>query len=160
MGLPSTLDPSNDFGLPYSNYAPVADPTTDLSASSFENLAIAAAALTHTAPRAWAVVSGAATTAGVMLVDHAAMWGDTNAVKPTVARVSTGAYTLTWASAYPDLNPTPARQVTAAVSLRTATLQMHEQGRGIVTVSGNVATVSTFANTTTAANKRFTVWVY
>jgi len=162
MGLPTTLDPTADFGLPYTDYAPQANPETDLLAEKYENLCIAVAAMTHTAPRAWVVVSGAAAagTGSSMVVDHAAMWGDTSSVRPAVVRSATGAYTITWASSYADLNPTTARQVTAAVSLRTAKLQAHEAGKGFVTVSGNVATVTTYTTAGTASNLKHTVWVY
>lgn len=162
MGLPTVLDPAADFGLPYDDYSTAKNSRTDLTAGKFESLCIAVAALTHSAPRAWVVVSGAATagTTGVMLVDHDAMWGSTNAVKPTVVRNSTGSVTVTWASSYADLNPTPDRQVTAAVSLRSAQVTPTTAALFSVTVSGNAATVVTRATSGVVANRKFHLAVY
>lgn len=163
MNLPATIDPETDLGLPFENATEVADPNTDVSATFYETLCITVAAMSHTAPRAWAIVSAAASgsTTGVLLRDHDAMWGDTNAVKPTVTRTATGAYTVAWAASYQDLNPTPARVVTTATNLRTCSLQRHDAGRGWASLSGNTVSVTLQGVGGTAANGTlFTVFVY
>lgn len=156
MGLPSNLDATADFGLPYNNYSDVADPETDVDKTYFENLCIGAAGMSMTAPRAWVVVSAAS---GIV-ISHSAVWGDSDAVKPTVTVVSTGEYTITWATSYTDLNPTVDRVVTSTVNLRA--IQLSLNGLGIVrgTVAANVATVQTCTHDGTTAHVNFTAMVY
>jgi hypothetical protein len=166
MSLPSKLDPTQDFGLPMSDYAPVANPETDVSYYQLENMAIGVAGMSHTAPRAWVVVSGAAASAGLMLRDHDAVWGDTDAVKPTIARSATGAYTITWSTSYVDMNPTVSRQATVAVDLRACHAIANRATSAIVTAyitatgGANVCFVRTFTHAGTAANMRFSVFAY
>ena len=116
MAFPDSSSPE-DFGLPKSDYKPVADPTTDLTAAEYERLACAAAALTLTGPRAHVFVNPALG-ATAAIVEHTAVWGEAAGVKPTYSRISTGAYTITWATAYPDINPTVTRRSTSATNLR------------------------------------------
>lgn len=165
MGLPSTIDPEADLGLPFTNFSDVADPQTDLDATLYETACVAVAGLTHTAARAVVVVSGAAgagtaATTGVLLRTHFAVWGDTDAVKPTVTRTATGSYTVAWAASYADLNPTSSRAVTAATGLRTCQVAIHAAGRAWGTLSGNTVTVTTQGVGGTAANKIFSVFAY
>jgi hypothetical protein len=166
MGYPTTLDPSEDLGLPYSNYAPVANPEYDPDATYFETAFCAVAGMSHTAARAWVVVSGAAASAGLMVRDHAAAWGDTDAVKPTLARTATGAYTITWATSYVDLNPTVSRQATVATNLRACHSIANRATAAIITAymtatgGANVCYVRTYTHAGTAANMRFSVWAY
>jgi hypothetical protein len=156
MAFPYSSDPA-DFGLPKSNYNPVVDPTTDLDYAEYERCACACAAMTVSAFRAHIAVSAASTTAattGTMVKAHSAVWGDTLAVRPTVARTATGAYTVTWAASYVDNNPTPSRQTSGAVSFTVAQATAQTPPAGYVlccamaTVAANVATVQTAGITT------------
>ena len=159
MGLPTKLDPSQDLGLPFSNYVDVADPATDLDATYYENLCIGVAGLSLAAPRAWVVVSAAAT-AAARVKAHSAVWGDSASVKPTVATTAVGTFVVTWASSYPDLNPTASRAVTSVVALRACTVQMNAAGANWATVAGSTCTVRTTTLAGTAAARDFTLAVY
>jgi len=161
MALPDILDPSTDFGLPKSNYKPIADPTKEVDFAEYERLAIAVAGLSYSCPKAWVKISAAAATAGAMLIDHSAMWGDSSSVKPTIARASTGSFTITWSAAYADLNPTISRQVTASVSLNGGVLTpMARAGDWYVTCAANVATVNIYDISGDVSNINFFLAVY
>lgn len=142
-------DPSTDFGLPKSNFKPVVNPTTDLDASEYEEVAVTLAGYTMAADKAWVAVSAgtAASTSGQMLKAHGAIWGNTSTVAPTVARASTGSYTITWATSYTDINPTPARVSTAAVNLEFASVSPTSPPAAVktylshISVSTNVASI-------------------
>lgn len=98
--------PSLDtFGGTFVNADAVVDPTTECDASFFNRLLAQVVMLSHTAPKAW--VSCTVSGGTVTIVDHDAVWGNTSAVKPTVARTGAGIFTVTWASSYSDLQSTP-----------------------------------------------------
>jgi hypothetical protein len=152
MGLPDIIDPEEDLGLPYTNHSEIADPETDMDAGYMETLCVTVAGLSHTTPRAVVVVSGAAgATTALLLLTHFAVWGDTDAVKPTCTRTATGVYTIAWASSYVDLNPTTARAVTAATNLRTCFPTIHGTGSVYATLTGNTVTVTTKTGAAAAA---------
>lgn len=138
MTLPNITDPV-EYGLPKTDHDFVADPETDLAAKEYEALAIDVASLSYTAPRAIAAVGATGN-----LVNHSAVWGDTDQVKPTVTYVSTGQYTITWASSYSDLNPTPDRRIATPIHFRFALAQLcsgASRGAPGVTWTGNSVTV-------------------
>lgn len=101
---PETPDLST-FGAPYLDADAVVDPETEMAASAMNLLATQVVATGHTAPRAWALctISGGVIT----LADHDAVWGSGAGVAPVAARSSAGVYTVTWASAYDDLQDVP-----------------------------------------------------
>lgn len=93
MPLPNE-DTFLGYGCPYGDYAPVEDPTTDLSAANFNNVASMVASLSHISPRAYVVVVGNATTPTV--AEHNAGWGTGASVIPTLVRNGVGDITITW----------------------------------------------------------------
>jgi hypothetical protein len=93
MTLPDD-DTMGTYGGPYNDAYPVEDPTTDLGAGSFNPLAGSTAAATHTAARAYVVITGNATTPTVL--EHNSNWGNSNPVIPTLVRNGTGDITATW----------------------------------------------------------------
>ena len=162
MGLPNALDPAVDFGLPYEDYSFQVDPQTDVAASIFEQVCVDLSAVSHTVGRAAAYVTAGGTP---VLSAHDAVWGNTDAVKPTVTRNGVGDYTLTWASSYDDLNPTPDRRVTHTVNFRyaQATLVASALGAfGFIHVSwtANTVTVKTADTGGTPADLDFVVVVF
>lgn len=125
--LPDTSDPST-YGLPKANLSEVVDPNTEFDYGEVEAWAIDCAAMTQTACRAWVVVDGDGT-----LLYHAAVWGNTVAVAPTVTRVGAGEYTIAWATSYYDLNPTVDRRVLHVVNIRNAKAQrLAKDGTGAI----------------------------
>lgn len=120
--LPSATAPET-YGLPLEDYLPVENPETDLAAAKYEAIAVDVSGLTHVSPRAWAkvTVSGGAAT----LDSHDAVWGSATAVAPTVTYDGTGIVSVEWPATAYDLNPTPARSVSRAVSIRAATVQVN-----------------------------------
>lgn len=152
--LPDILSDSN-CGLPKSNRTFVVNPTTDVSYDEFESIAVGTMAMSHTAFRAHVYVDADATTPA--LLDHDAVWGGTAGVAPALARSSAGVYTLTWDSAYDDLNPTPARQVSHSTNIRFAHVSIAEATAGFIayTFTANVLTVRTWNSSGTPTDIDF-----
>jgi hypothetical protein len=159
MALPGILDPEDDFGLPKENYSHVRDPRKDLDFNEYERMAVAVSMLSYTAPRCWAIISGAAA-AGAMVRDHRAVWGETSAVVPTCTATATGTYKITFPASVTDLNPTASSVTTSAVQFSTMQVCMHEVGISHATCAANVITVFTKTHAGTAAAKNFTVFGY
>lgn len=113
MGLPNTTTPQT-YGLPKEDFGPIINPLREISSTEFESIACDLASLTHVSPRAWARVESGE------IVEHAAVWGDTESVKPTIQKVSDGVFTLTWAESFSNLNPTPQRAETVSPNFRFA----------------------------------------
>ena len=161
MALPSVLDPEDSFGLPKENYGEVRNPRTDFSATEYESMAVSVSMLSYTTPRAWVIVSGSAT-AGSLVKDHRALWGEASAVVPTCTATATGTYTITWPASVQDLNPTASSVTTTAVQLYTTMVTIHStSGQATAIVSAaNKVTVYTKTAAGTAAAKDFSVVVY
>lgn len=161
MALPGVLDPEDSFGLPKRNYSEVRDPRTDFDFAEYERLAVAVAMYSYTAPRAWCVVSGSAT-AGALVKDHRALWGETSAVVPTCTATATGVYKITWPASVQDLNPTASSVTTTATQFYTANACVHAtSGQCTAVVSAaNKITVYTMTKAGTAAARDFTVYGY
>ncbi|MFA4900903.1 MAG: hypothetical protein WC563_15400 [Brevundimonas sp.] len=127
--LPVISDPQADYGLPKNNRdarGPV-QPDKEIDAADLERAMVDLAAMSHTCPRATflLIVSGGAALVG----NYRSVWGDTLAVTPAVAYTGAGNVTVTWAvGGYPDLNPTPARQVTRAPSFQGAQVSIFNAG--------------------------------
>jgi hypothetical protein len=158
--LPDPTGPET-YGPPLVDYDEVVDPTTEISSTKMEAWAVDTAAMTHVVPRAWAYITGGATP---VVTDHDAVWGDTNAVKPTVSRSGAGIFVVTWAATYDDLNPTTARKVSRSVSIRTAHAVVNAKATtaypiqvGLTSANSVTVTIGTGASVDDSA---FTVWIY
>lgn len=81
---------------------PVTDPTTDRAAAGANQAYGSVAAMTRTAAQAWARITTAASTAGLVLVAHNAAWGSGPLVAPTLTRSSTGVFTIAWPTTITD----------------------------------------------------------
>lgn len=103
------------FLAPYRDANAVGNPESDLGSLALNRIVAQVVAVGMTNPIAWArcTISGSTIT----LADHSAVWGDTNAVKPTTARTSAGLYTVTWATTYFDLQAVPEEH---SVNIRNA----------------------------------------
>lgn len=102
MRLPQTATLST-YGGKKENEYPVENPLTDISAEEHNELADDVQAMTHTALRAWYAFVGNATTPTDPASNiHDAVWGDSLAVKPVLARTGTGVWTLTYPTSYVD----------------------------------------------------------
>lgn len=101
MTLPD-VDDLATLGGTKTNAHPVEDPTTDLDAAQDNKQRCDVAMMTHTAPRAWARFTAAATTGAMVLVAHDAHWGNTAPVAPVLARSSAGIFTLTFPTSVND----------------------------------------------------------
>src|SRR6185312_328182 len=122
--LPNPASLAN-YGGQLENYQGTAaiDATTDLDASAGNNAFNDVAMMTRTCPRAMARFTWSGTGAPT-LVSHFAMWGNANAVAPTVARTNTGQGTVTWPSSVSDdmIDPTkPGSIGPIAVNLHAST---------------------------------------
>lgn len=96
------------LGGDINDYAPVVDPTTDLPAEASNETRADVAAMTRTIGRAFVSFDN-----GGEVSLHDAVWGNSDAVKPVVAVLSTGRYQITWPSSVTD-----ARGVSRPVNLR------------------------------------------
>ena len=94
MTLPD-IDALANYGGVLKNYAPVADPTTDLDSSFSNKVRTSVAAASQTQIRALVLFTTAATTAGLVLVGYRSVWGNAPAVAPLLTRVATGQYQIT-----------------------------------------------------------------
>jgi len=101
MPLPDK-DSAAAWGIPYFNLDPVTDPTTDLDANYFNQMACDVAMSTHTTTRAWVSFVTAAWSGGgpdaIAIYDHDAVWGSTPGVAPAVVHDASGRYSITWAT--------------------------------------------------------------
>lgn len=156
--LPNTSDPQTDYGLPYDDYDPneVVDPRTEQSAAFAEASLVDLAGLTMVSPRAYVHVSNDGTPA---IEAHAAVWGSSDTVKPTISKTGDGVVVLTWAlsGGYPDLNPTPARQVYRTPAFKWAQVTAYGTQAYFATaiVTSNTVTVYTFDASGVAADNDF-----
>ena len=146
MTLPDK-DDIDSYGGEKSDYAPIEDPTTDTSADEFNALKCSVAMGSRTAVRAWVRFTTHATTPG--LVAHDAVWGNSVAVQPTIARSGAGVFTVTWPTTVDDeLGESHSLNLQAAlVTVNGSTCYFSTCS----ITSANVATVYTF-NTLFAAN--------
>lgn len=129
------------FGGTFANADAVVDPETELAAEYFNRLNANVVGVSHTAIRAWVRV-----TAGVApsVADHDAVWGNGAGLVPTVARTGTGVYTVTWLTAYDDLQFQAEEH---AITIRNASVSVsHSAARMIqwTLTSAVVVTVNTY----------------
>ncbi len=88
-------DAFSTYGGGLFDYSSVVDPTRDRPAAGANAAYSAVAGMTHTAIRAWVRMTLNATATPV-LVAHDALWGNSLAVAPVLARTGVGIYTITW----------------------------------------------------------------
>lgn len=98
---PTTVD---DYGGAKQNYQDVADASTDVDATDYNELVSEVGGLTHGAIRGWyTFVGGAGATPGEPASNiHDAAWGNDNSYKPTPSRASAGVYDITWVTTVSD----------------------------------------------------------
>lgn len=147
--LPDTAGASTFGGNEFVDEDAVVDAETEVSATYFNRITSQLAASSYTQPRAWAYVTVAATVP--TLAEHGAVWGDSPAVAPVVARSSAGVFTLTWPTSVDDLQAVAESHST---NIRAVTGQSHNAASALVPrwdiTSANVLTV-TFHNLSAAA---------
>lgn len=104
IGLPDITTLAN-LGNSKTDYAPVEDSTTDLSATEWNYAINNIAGMSYTCPRAWRrfVTNNTGTPTDPGSNIHGAVWGNSSGVKPTMARSTTGTYTCTWSATQNDL---------------------------------------------------------
>lgn len=83
------------------DYAAVVDPETDLPAEASNETRADVAAMTRMIGRAFVSFDN-----GGEVSIHDAVWGNSDAVKPVVAVLSAGRYTITWPSSVTDARAT------------------------------------------------------
>lgn len=157
--LPDVVTPEN-LGLPKDNRNFVANPRTDVSNTEYEAMGVSVAAMSHTGPRAHVYVDADAAAAAIL--DHDAVWGDTDGVKPTLTRSAQGVYLLEWAASYDDLNPTVSRRTSHATNIRFAhaTIAENQAATTAVVCTANTATVYIYDDAGAAQDYDFVVTVY
>lgn len=104
MSLPEKND-YDSLGGEKTDYSPVADPSTDLSAEELNETRADVAAMTQTAIRAWCAftVDGyASPSIGDTEQDYGAVYGRSSSYKPSVSRVTAGEYTITFPTSVVD----------------------------------------------------------
>ena len=99
------IDSLSTYGGALVNYAPVVDPTTDRDAAAANQAYASTAAMTHTSPRAFARIVGAASTGALALAGsnpHDSQWGKASPVTPTLSRTALGIVVVTWPATVTD----------------------------------------------------------
>ena len=141
MPLPD-IDSLATLGGTLQNYAPVEDPTTDLDAAADNKSRCNIAMATHTLIRSWVRFKTAATTGAMVLVTHDSVWGSLPAVAPTLARATTGTFTLTLpASVNDEITPPNAHVVNIRASWGASRSTTAAHDVQCVPTSANVVTV-------------------
>ncbi len=153
------VDSLDTYGGAKVDLNPITDPTTDRPSAAVNEAYASVAAMTHTAVQCWARVTTAASTGAMVLSSHDAAWGNEVSVAPTLARTTTGVFTVTWPATVTDeLGDTPTVALRAAARPNTegATLYFAQA----VKTSANVVTFYVF-NSAGAANDAVgvTFWV-
>ncbi|MFA4901042.1 MAG: hypothetical protein WC563_16105 [Brevundimonas sp.] len=159
--LPNNSDPGSEYGLPKSNFDAdgIIDPETDFPASEYEALAVDAAAGTHTTWRAIVLVNWSIVIPSVV-IGYRSVWGDEPAVWPVAVSIAAGHCRVDWSAAgYPDLNPTPSRQVTRAPSFIACKVQLGRPGFHRPTVSAASVDLLVFDETYAPDHMPFTLFV-
>ena len=126
------------------------DATTDRSAAEGNKAFASVASMTHCAPKAIVQIQTAASTGAMVLVSWDAAWKANTITPPTLARSTTGVFTLTFATTFTD-----ELGDTQTTSLRWALAQYAEatayRAQAEVT-SANVVTLYTYNAGGTAAD--------
>lgn len=143
-----TGDALNTYGGGLFDYSPIIDSTRDRPAAGANAAYAAVAGMTHTGPRAWArfTLNGAA---APTLVAHDAMWGNTIAVQPTIARTGVGLVTITWPTTVQDEITVGTPGYTGPLPLNLRSGWANARGtvayqRNLDITSANVATLHVF----------------
>lgn len=93
------------YGGPFVDQEPVANPETEQAAAQGNLVFRDVAQLTRTGARAWVQFTTSSAAPGVIdasTVKAWTVWGDGDAYKPTVEKLATGKYAVTFASSYLD----------------------------------------------------------
>jgi hypothetical protein len=144
MSLPDR-DSIQTFGGPYADYSPVIDSSTDASSAGFNPMLSDVAMLGLPAVRAWVRFTPAGTGTPT-LASHMAMWGTGAGVAPTIARTSTGIYTVTWPSLVADQVPAGAAGYFGNHTLNLLASTGQTEGSTYFAVQGSAsANVGTYA---------------
>ena len=143
-----TGDALTTYGGALNDYSPVVDPTTDRPAAGANACYSAVAGMTHTGTRAWCrfTLNGSA---APVLIAHDAMWGNSIAVAPVVARTGTGTVTITWPTTVQDEIPVGAPGYTGPLPTNLRAGWASNRGttayqRTFDITSANVATLHVF----------------
>jgi hypothetical protein len=151
--LPKVASLAN-YGSALNNYSATVDSSTDRDAAGANPAYGDTAGMTHTATRAWARFVPAGSSAPSFATTNARdeVWNNGNNVAPTLARSSTGIYTLTYPATVFDEIPSTLPGATPAgfaVNLRAALCNVEPgsttnyDARAIITAA-NVITVQIY----------------
>jgi hypothetical protein len=91
------------YSGPWVDAEPVANPTTEQSASSANRMAEDTAQMTRTASRIMvSFATSAAAPGAIVVVDSTSVWGDGIAFQPIIEKSATGTYVIEYATEYED----------------------------------------------------------
>jgi hypothetical protein len=99
------------------------DPETEMAAANMNRLVAQVTMLSHTFAKAWVYCTISGLT--ISVTDHDAVWGNTDAVKPTATRLGNGHFEVAWATAYNDLQDDPESH---SVSIRACLVSVSNAG--------------------------------
>lgn len=101
----------SELGGELTDYSPVTDPETDLSADASNEARADTAAMTRTAIRAWVTLSCLSDVITIANTDYDAVYGIALIYKPTITYIDVGVYEITFPETVLD-----ARNVTQTVN--------------------------------------------
>lgn len=141
VGLPDSSTLST-YGGAKVNARPIVNPQTDRDASAANQAFADAAGMTRTAVRAWVLFGTDTTTGGMVLLDWDAVWKAQTPTLPTLTRLATGNFRITFPASVTDELGT-----VHAVSFRRAKAQVHSgvtPYATIMTTGPNTASLALF----------------
>lgn len=138
----------------------VVDPTTDRDAGAANLAYMSVAGMSACAPRLWVNFTTATSTGGLVLNAWNSGWGNAPGYNPTLARSTTGVYTITLPSTVSD-----AIFASHAVNLRAAWGSIRITGSTlyvptVIATSPNVLTVTTWSGTSVAETANLSVDIF
>lgn len=152
MTFPSK-DTIGTYGGVLNDYAAVVDNSTDRPAAGANQAYGSIAAMSHTAPRAFARLVLAASTGALALASpyaHDSAWGNSAGVQPALARTSAGIFTVTWPATITD---EIGNLQTLAFRYASAGIEGNNAGNiSAAATSANIVTLWTFTSAGVASD--------
>lgn len=144
MPLPSSASTLSDsFGGPYTNQHDTDDPTTEMDCDYGNQELADVASMSNVPLQAWVRFAGhtwsGSGTDSIPVVDHGALWGSGDTVKPTIGQTDANTFVITW----------PATVTDALGSIHTLNVRYPNEPTTVDTVLSRAKATAWTANTVT-----------
>jgi hypothetical protein len=152
---PKTIE---NYGGPYEDAEPVANPQTEMAADFGNTLLEDVAQLTRMGSRARVSFVPVATAAvvAVVVASHRSVWGSSDTQKPTISKTATGVYAITWPSTQIDGNGVVETLAFTGASAGIVHASTNYPDPRVQSVTANVVTVRVTNNAAPPVNADIT----